>query len=209
MSDTSRSQTTAPRPAAFIPVLGGAALVAGAAWWACLHLLHPLQGMETPLARILFSLKCLAVAALLTLLTMIEAAAHERLVSKAFDPLAGKDSHRLQVNLRVLQNTLEQFALFAPGLLVLAIYCDDGRAMRAVVAATLVWIVARYVFWIGYHRGPQHRIAGLIGTLQTMLVLLYVSARFGYELAGLWGATVPLMLFALVELVIVSGLRRQ
>ena len=38
---------------------------------------------------------------------------------------------------------------------------------------------------------------------QSMIVLLYVCARFGYELGGVWGALVPLALFALAETVLV------
>ena len=56
--------------------------------------------------------------------------------------------------------------------------------MRAVVATTVVWIVSRAAFWIGYHRGPQYRSVGLTGMVQSMLVLLYDCGRFGYDVAG-------------------------
>lgn len=60
------------------------------------------------------------------LLPAVEAVAHERLFSPAIDPLAGAESRRLKINQRYLQNSIEQYLLFAPGLLGLARYCFDG-----------------------------------------------------------------------------------
>lgn len=208
MSDPSL-ETSRPPIASMLLPFSAAALVAAVIWWACFHLLPSFAGLDTPIDRVVFASKCVAVAGLLTLMAAIEAVAHRRLTSAAFDPLAGRESPRLQIDLRNLQNTLEQFALFAPALVVLAIDCEDGSAMRAVVAATIVWIVARYAFWIGYHVGARHRIAGMVGHAQTLLMLLYVSARFGHQLGGAWGAAVPLVLFGSIECAIVAGLRRR
>lgn len=163
--------------------------------------------MSQPLERLVFGLKCCGVAVLLTFLTGVEAVAHERLATDAFDPLAGSVTRRLKINARYLQNTLEQLAIFVPGLLVLAVYCDSGSSMRAVVATTLVWILARFAFWIGYHIDPRHRIAGLIGVVQSMLVLLYDASHFGYDLAGWPGAVTPLLLFAVIESVLIYVLK--
>lgn len=43
------------------------------------------------------------------------AVTHERLLTSPFDPLRGAVPHRLKVNLRYLQNTLEQLVLPAAG----------------------------------------------------------------------------------------------
>ena len=64
----------------------------------------------------------------------------------------------MRVNLRYLQNTFEQLAVFVPGLFGLAVYCTNGELMRAVVATTVVWIVARAAFLIGYHRSAPRRL---------------------------------------------------
>lgn len=182
--------------------IGLASLIAAVIWWGCARFI-PSSDMPDAFDRVMFALKCSAVAILLTFLTGLEAVSHERLTSEAFDPLAGKETKSILVNLRYLQNTLEQLILFVPGLLLLAAYSDAGSVTQTVSAATLVWIVARIAFWIGYRRGPQYRIAGLVGMMQSMIVLLYVCARFGYELGGFWGASVPLALFALAETVLV------
>jgi hypothetical protein len=177
------------------------ALAVGAALWLSIYfLMPPLSGMADPLARLIFALKCSCIAILFCFLTGIEAVAHERLVSPAFDPLKGYETRRMKVNLRYLQNTLEQTILFVPGLLVLALYCPDGASMRAVVATTAVWILSRGGFWIGYHYGAAYRTAGVPGVLLTLLLLLYVCARFGYEVAGITGAVAVVVVYIIIEI---------
>ena len=99
-----------------------ASLLASAALWYAIRFSAPvLEGMGEPVARLAFALKCAALAVLFTLVLGIEAVAHERLVSPAFDPLAGHETRRLRVNQRYLQNTLEQTVVFLVGLLGLAV----------------------------------------------------------------------------------------
>jgi hypothetical protein len=74
--------------------------------------------------------------------------------------------------------------------------------MRAVLATALVWILARAAFWIGYHRSAAMRALGAPGMALSMIVLLYVAARFGYELEGPLGAATPLVVFAVAEIVL-------
>jgi uncharacterized MAPEG superfamily protein len=176
-------------------------------WFGTYYLLPPLAGMEDMLPRLVFSLKCSCVAILFCFVTGIEAVAHERLRSPAIDPLSGYETHRMRVNLRYMQNTLEQLVLFVPGVLGLAVYCSDDGSMRAVAATTVVWIAARIAFWIGYHRGSAGRGAGAPGMMLSMLVLLYVGARFGFEIGGTAGAIVPIILFGGAEAVLVWATR--
>lgn len=180
---------------AMLPAMA-AALVAGAALWIAMFcLLPPLGGMEEVVPRLIFAVKCSCVAVLFCLVMGVEAVAHERLNSPAFDPLVGYETRRMRVNLRYLQNTLEQLAVFLPGLFGLAIYCDSGSAMRAVPATTLVWILARIAFWIGYHHSAGGRGIGGPGMMLGLLVLLYDCSRFGFEIAGVAGAVAIIALF--------------
>lgn len=168
--------------------------------WFALYLLTPeVSGAESAINRLGFALGWFGVAVFLCFLTGIEAVAHERLFTPAINPLAGRESERLKVNLRYLQNTLEQLMLLAPALLLLAWYAEDGAQMRAVTATGVVWIVLRFVFWIGYHRSHEMRTPGLIGMGFTMVALAYGVARFGYDFAGWPGALVPLLIFAGIE----------
>lgn len=176
--------------------------VAIALWFGTYYLLPPIAGMDMLLPRLVFALKCSAVAILFCFVMAIEAVAHERLRSPAIDPLLGYETQRMRINLRYLQHTLEQLVIFIPGLFDLAAYSANGSAMRWVAAATVVWVAARIAFWIGYHRSSAERGYGAPGMMIAMLMLLYVSARFGFELAGWVGAAGVVILFALMEAII-------
>lgn len=168
-------------------------------WLAIAYLSQPLAGMDSLSARMIFTLKCCCLVVLFCLVTGVEAVAHERLSSPAFDPLSGFATRRLQINQRYLQNTLEQILVFATGLFGLAAYCPDGAAMRAVPATAIVWTLARFAFWIGYHRSAAMRSLGAPGVAMSMIVLLYVVARIGYEAGGVVGAAAPVLAFLGIE----------
>lgn len=184
-----------------------ASLFAAALWLGIDYSMPPLPGMDSLGARMLLTLKCCCVAVLFSLVTGVEAVAHERLTSPAFDPLAGFETRRLRVNQRYLQNTVEQIIVFAASLFGLAAYCPDGSAMRAVVATTVVWSAARAAFWLGYHRSAALRGLGAPGMALSMIVLLYVTSRFGREIAGTVGAIAPVAAFLAIEAVLFWGTR--
>jgi hypothetical protein len=192
-----RAQRKSGMAAIAVSALAGVAL-----WFAIDRLLPPLAGMDELSARMLVALKCCALAALFCLFGGVEAVAHERLQSAAFDPLAGHETTRLRVNKQYLQNTLEQFVLFAVGLFGLAAYSDSGGAMRAVIATTVVWIAFRFAFWVGYHRSAAMRGMGAPGMVVGLLVLLYVCARVGGDIAGNAGAAAVVAAFLALEAVL-------
>jgi uncharacterized MAPEG superfamily protein len=182
--------------------IAASTLVAAALWLAIRYGAPLIPGMEPLGARMLFALKCCCVAILFCLVTGVEAVAHERLQSPAFDPLSGHEQRRLLVNQRYLQNTLEQIVIFAAGLFGLAAYSPDGDSMRAVLATAIVWTLARVAFWIGYHRSAAMRGIGAPGMMVSMLVLLYVVARISFEIAGAAGAAAAIGAFLLIELLL-------
>ena len=182
-----------------VTAIAAAMPVALLLWLAIVYLVPPLAGMDNLDGRMLFTLKCCCLAVLFCLVTGVEAVAHERLSSPASDPLSGFETRRLRVNQRYLQNTLEQILVFAAGLFCLAAYSPDGSAMRAVLATTIVWILARAAFWIGYHRSAAMRGLGAPGMALSMIVLLYVAGRIGYEAGGFVGAAVPVVAFLAIE----------
>jgi hypothetical protein len=176
-------------------------------WLAIACLVPPLAGMDSLDGRMLFTLKCCCLAVLFCLVTGVEAVAHERLSSPAFDPLSGFETRRLRVNQRYLQNTLEQTLVFGVGLFGLAAYSSDGSAMRAVLATTVVWVLARFAFWIGYHRSAAMRGLGAPGMALSMIALLYVSGRIGYEVGGFVGAAMPVVAFLAIEVFLFRATR--
>jgi uncharacterized membrane protein YecN with MAPEG domain len=106
----------------------------------------------------------LAAAALLPTIIvldlMIVVQMGRRAWTRAVDPLAGRDDRLLQVNQRALTNTVEQLVGFAPALLALAAGASPDW-MHFVVAAGVVFGVARLVFWVGYLLGPMLRAPGM------------------------------------------------
>jgi len=170
------------------------------AWFALRFWLPPIAADP-----MLFALQCTGAAILLALVPLIEAVAHERLYHASIDPLAGADSRRLEVNRRCLQNTLEQTAVFVPGLFLLAHYAGD---LRAVAATAIVWTLGRWAFWIGYQLGPMWRGLGVFSMFQSLMVLLYGVASFGFELAGWAGAMALLGPFLAIEAYLFTALRK-
>jgi hypothetical protein len=177
-------------------------------WFALTRFLPPLEGKDDLAAHLLVALKCLALATLFCLVTGVESIAHERLQSAAFDPLAGHETRRLRVNLRYLQNTLEQIFVFAVGLFGLAAYMTNGAAMRAVVATTIIWILNRFAFWIGYHRSAAMRALGAPSMAVSLIVLLYVTDRIGHDLAGTAGSVLLIGLYLVIEAILFWNTRR-
>ena len=51
----------------------------------------------------------------------------------------------------VLDNTLQQYVLFVIGTLALSVSLAPGQ-IKVIAAATIVFIVARFAFWIGYRK---------------------------------------------------------
>ncbi len=198
---TQKTDYRRQRNAGIVYIAIGAA-VAYAIWYGVGRYLPPLTGMDDLGARMILTLKCFGVAVLFCLVTGVEAVAHERLSSPAFDPLAGFETRRLRVNQRYLQNTVEQTVVFAAALFGLAAYSPDGSTMRAVVAMTAVWIVGRLAFWIGYHQSAAMRGLGAPGMALSMIVLIYVVARFGGDLYGEVGAAAAVAAFVLFEAVL-------
>lgn len=189
-------------------VIGLAMPVGLVLWLAIVFLTPPLIGMDTIGVRMVFTLKCFCVAVLFCLVMGVEAVAHERLVSPAFDPLSNFETKRLRINQRYLQNTLEQVVIFAAALFGLAAYSANGSSMRAVLATAVVWILARFAFWIGYHRSAAMRGLGAPGMALSMIVLLYVASRVGLDVAGAIGAAVVVGLFIAIEAFLFIATRR-
>jgi len=99
----------------------------------------------------------------LVLAAMIAVQMALRWRTRAFDPLAGADGPGLRLTQRVISNTVEQLALFAPALLALGARVRPG-AMPGIVAAGIVWAIARLMFWAGYARSPVLRAPGMAAT---------------------------------------------
>jgi len=182
-----------------IGAIAGSLVVSLALWFALDRYLPPIRGMDELSARMILTLKCIALATLFTLVAGVEAVAHERFQTAAFDPLEGHQTRRLSVNLRYLQNTLEQIVIFCVGLFGTAAYLTTGESMRAVPATTIVWILNRFAFWVGYHKSSAMRGLGVPSMAISLAMLLYVTARIGHDLGGVPGTVVLVGLYLGLE----------
>jgi hypothetical protein len=175
------------------------AVIAVAIWLSIRFIAPPVPGIRTIADGLIYAFKWWCLAVLLCFATGIDAVAHERLQSPAFDPLAGYETRRLRVNLRYLQNTLEQLIMFTAGLFGLALYNHDSGRIRAVAATAVVWILFRFAFWIGYHRSAALRTLGAAGVGMSLIVLIYVTARISFDLGGVIAMVLTLGAFVLIE----------
>jgi hypothetical protein len=156
--------------------LGGFGLLAGlAGWWWLSTVLPAAEGTSSMAVRLgLAAAGLLPTAALLFAMVLASSAA--RFAAAAFDPLAGRDGRFIAVNQRVIANTVEQFAVFAPALLAWAAG-GGAAAMAGVLAAGLVFAIARAAFWAGYHASPFARAPGMAATLGLNGLALAMAAR--------------------------------
>ena len=185
-----------------VGIIAASAVAAAVLWLAIRYFVPSIPQMDSAGDRLLFAFKCWCFAVLFCLAAGIDAVAHERLQSPAFDPLSGYETRRLRVNQRYLQNTLEQLVLFTAGLFGLALYGKDGDGMRAVEATTVVWILFRFAFWIGYHRSAAMRSLGAPSIAMSLVVLVYVVARISFDLGGTAAVVATLGAFSAVEAVL-------
>ena len=193
-------QVTPAQRRTTLSAIAASAAAAVLLWFLLLRFL-PAPANAEPLPT---ALACCAIAALLTLVMGVEAIAHERLVTPAIDRLAGFETRRMRVNFRYLSNTVEQFIVFAAGLLALAAYISP----RLLVIVTIVWIVTRWAFWIGYHFSPLLRGIGAPGMLQSMIVLLYVAWRWGNDAYGAAAGILLLAIFVAIEAFLFWAVKR-
>ena len=193
-------QVTPAQRRTTLSAIAASAAAAVLLWFLLLRFL-PAPANAEPLPT---ALACCAIAALLTLVMGVEAIAHERLVTPAIDPLAGFETRRMRVNFRYLSNTVEQYIVFAAGLLAVAAYISP----RLLVIVTIVWIVTRWAFWIGYHFSPLLRGIGAPGMLQSMIVLLYVAWRWGNDAYGAAAGILLLAIFVAIEAFLFWAVKR-
>jgi hypothetical protein len=113
-------------------------------------------------SRLAYSLQAAAFAAL-PLLISIMAVGNNRFLTEAIDPTLHKENLATVVNGRVADNTLQQFALFFAATLALSVNLT-ASGMRVIPAVTIVFMVARFVFWIGYRIHPLYRAPGMAAT---------------------------------------------
>src|SRR5262245_44046392 len=136
-----------------------------------LYAVWPLPGgLATASDRLVYTVQADAIAAIPLLIAVI-AVGNNRFLSEAIDPTLGKESLTTLINGRVADNTLQQYVLFVAGTLAL---CPNlaPEQMRIVPAAVVVFVAARFAFWLGYRIAPLYRAFGMAATMYLNIGLL-------------------------------------
>lgn len=120
--------------------------------------------------RIAYALKWNGLA-VLPLVAMLAAIGSARALGEAIDPTLGKEGSRMLIDIRVANNTLEQYALFFTGSLALAA-AMQGDEVRIVGAAAIAFATMRVAFWLGYRIRPVYRAFGFASCFYLNLGLL-------------------------------------
>ncbi len=118
-------------------------------------------------------------SALLQMLLMVNVGLQRR--RSGIDAPAMTGDGGLERAVRIQMNTLEQFGIFLPALLVASAYGSD--AFPAALGA--IWLVGRVLYAVGYQHSPARRGFGFtVSALATVLLWLF-GIR---ELARIWMA---------------------
>lgn len=105
------------------------------------------------------------------LLLMTLAAGLARGMGAAIDPTAQAEGRFLDISRRVLTNTVEQSLIFALGAFAMAAVTPAGQ-LGLLGALTILFVIARVAFWIGYLVDPLYRCAGFALTAEINIVVL-------------------------------------
>jgi len=100
-----------------------------------------------------------AVFAILPALLAICIVAAQRLDPNMWVGRTAKPNSALDINTKFILNTFEQFILFFIGTAGLALYCPLEEA-RSLIILTVLFVLGRVLFWVGYHFNPYLRAFG-------------------------------------------------
>lgn len=171
---------TRDQKAVAIGALSGVASM-GLLVWLLSNTIAPPAIADDPGDRIAYALHW-AVVAILPLVFMVAAVGNARALSDAIDPTLGKESPRIVIDGKVLDNTLQQFVLFLVGMLALGVTLPVYR-LSIIAAVSITFVVMRLAFWVGYRIKPVYRAFGFASTfymnLGMLLAALWLWARPG------------------------------
>ena len=85
--------------------------------------------------------------------------AAQRLDPRMWVGRTAKPNSALDINTRFILNTFEQFTAYFIANAGLAIYCPPEEA-RTLIILTMLFVLGRILFWIGYHFNPYLRAFG-------------------------------------------------
>lgn len=122
--------------------------------------------------KLIYALRVCAFPAVMTLLVAVLMVSRKRVNGPGHNPLAGKESY-LQLDKNVLTNTVEQVLVFLLFVLVLITYLQPAE-MRIIPLYSIIFVVSRVLFRIGYGIHPKYRSCGML----TLFLSHFIIAGF-------------------------------
>lgn len=163
---------TAEQKIVAVGAASGVAVMALSVWLLTMALPPP-KIASAMAGRLAYALQA-NVVALLPFFIMLASVGNSRFLSDAIDPTRRAESPAMQIDGRVADNTLQQNFLFAVTSLALSTVVPLHR-LQVVWACTIVFVVARVAFWLGYRLHPLYRAPGMAATAYLNLgMILYV-----------------------------------
>ena len=158
-----------------IGAASGVVLMSASVWMLTQAL--PVPGIAgLPGERLAYALQA-NLFAILPLFVMIATVGNSRFLSEAIDPTRHAESRSMEIDGRVVDNTLQQSFVFAIASLALSTVVPV-RQLQAVWACAIVFVVARACFWWGYRVSPLYRAPGMAATAYMNLgMMAYVLFR--------------------------------
>lgn len=144
-----------------------------------LPLLLPPPAATGLAGRLAYVLRWDALAAV-PLLAAIASVSNARFLGPAIDPTRAAEDHATIVNGRVVDNHLQQFALFLVATLALAVELPPGR-LNLLAAAAITFVAMRCAFWVGYRIDPLYRAFGFAATMWLNLGLIAAALWLGFS----------------------------
>jgi len=127
--------------------------------------------------RLAYAAKCELFAAMMLLFGIMLVAGQRFFSEAAIDGRADGLSAAITINLRYIQNTLEQLVLMVIAHMAFAATADSGQ-MKIIPILVSLFMVGRLCFWIGYHQSPLSRAFGFAVTFYpTVVMMIYAAQR--------------------------------
>jgi len=135
----------------------------------------PVAPMQTMGDRIAFAIQWDCLAALMLLIGIGSVARQRLFLSSAIDGSSPPSGSSLDINIRYIQNTSEQCLLMVISHATLATVISEA-SLKIIPILVMLFVIARALFWVGYHRSPLSRAVGFAATFYpTIAVYIYCA----------------------------------
>lgn len=130
--------------------------------------------------RMAYVAKCEFFAALMLLFGVMVVAGQRFFSDKAIEGQTEGLSNSITINLRYIQNTVEQLVLLVVAHMAYAATADSDE-MKLIPILVSLFIVGRVCFWIGYHQNALSRSFGFAVTFYPTVIMMIITVwRMGF-----------------------------